>query len=64
MMETDLNLDDSNDSPPMDTDDPIIKRCRLLRKQPVQTKRFCAKDERNASLKKVFFLILNFNFRL
>lgn len=35
------------------TDETSAKRCRLPRRQAVQSKKFCAKEERNASIKKV-----------
>jgi hypothetical protein len=52
-MEPELNVEDSLDNVDMDVEDRMMKRCRLPRRQAVQSKKFCAKDERNASLKKV-----------
>ncbi|XP_018566614.1 NAD-dependent protein deacetylase sirtuin-7 [Anoplophora glabripennis] len=37
----------------LETDETSAKRCRLPRRQTVQSKKFCAKEERNASIKKV-----------
>lgn len=37
----------------LETDETTAKRCRLPRRQTVQSKKFCAKEERNASIKKV-----------
>lgn len=52
-MESGVNVEDVLESVGMDVEDRILKRCRLPRRQVVQSKKFCAKDERNASLKKV-----------
>lgn len=53
-MEMESENDEKIDDASLDTQERILKRCRLLpRRQAVQSKKLCAKDERNASLKKV-----------
>ncbi|RZC33060.1 NAD-dependent protein deacetylase sirtuin-7 [Asbolus verrucosus] len=56
-MESELNIEESIDNGSMDVEDRMMKRCRLPRRQTVQSKKFCAKDERNASLKKVSVIL-------
>ncbi|EFA12149.1 NAD-dependent protein deacetylase sirtuin-7 [Tribolium castaneum] len=56
-MENEVNVVESLENVGMDVEERMMKRCRLPRRQVVQSKRFCAKDERNASLKKVSVIL-------
>lgn len=52
-MEYGTEINNIEDIECLEPDEFTAKRCRLARRQAVQSKKLCAKEERNASIKKV-----------
>lgn len=48
------------DSETVDVETTLVRKCRLTRNNSVQYQKICAKEERNASIKKVVLLCLCF----
>ncbi|XP_049818409.1 NAD-dependent protein deacetylase sirtuin-7 isoform X2 [Aethina tumida] len=56
-MEYGTEINNIEDIECLEPDEFTAKRCRLARRQAVQSKKLCAKEERNASIKKVSLIL-------